>query len=288
MRPEDHPAHRPTRYYWAAGLNPLHWVPALGAWLAVFLLAVTAVSVPAVHGAINATPFIAIAALGWSGLWLIVMPNTKRFKRATDAKLQEQYAGDYQYRLLEYKDRINPDLQGKVQEIGALRDKTREMLASKFGDSDPFAKDNLVKLDKLAISYLQMLVTLTEYDQYISLVDPESISRDLEAAQAATAQSEASLRDIGQRQVDLLQNRLTRYKKANEGIQAIRGQIKNVETTMKLLLDTAMTVADPKRVGRDMDTVLKNIHDSEVLSAELASYDEMERDTEYARVKEGL
>ncbi|MDQ3023565.1 MAG: hypothetical protein M3R04_04140, partial [bacterium] len=107
---------------------------------------------------------------------------------------------------------------------------------------------------------------------------------DLEAAKLATEQSEAALRDIGSKQVQLLEGRLARYRKAQESMQVLRGQVKNVETTMKLLLDTAMTAADPKRVGKDIDMVLQNIRDSEVLSAELATYDDLEREIDYERL----
>src|SRR3954470_5163619 len=89
VRASDHPAHRSTRYHWAAGLNPWHWVPSLGAWLAVFLLGLTAMGVPVVRPELSALiPFLVLGALGWSGYWLIAVPNMPRFKRATDARLR--------------------------------------------------------------------------------------------------------------------------------------------------------------------------------------------------------
>jgi hypothetical protein len=288
VRAYDHPAHRSTRYHWAAGLNPWHWVPALGAWIAVFLLGLTALGTPLVRGEVTALiPFLVLGALAWSGYWLVAVPNMPRFKRATDARLRNEYENDFDYRMLEYQDRISVDWQGKVSDMCILRDKAREMLKSKFGEEDPFAKDNLVKLDRLAISYLQMLVAQTEYEQYISLVDPGSIEADLEAAKLNITQagSDAALRDVGSKQVTLLEGRLARVHKAQEQMQIVKGQLKNVETTMKLLLDTAMTVADPKRVGRDIDMVLQNIRDSEVLSQELATYDDLERELDHNKVR---
>jgi small nuclear ribonucleoprotein (snRNP)-like protein len=260
-------------------------VPALGAWLAVMLLGATAAAVTDLRTPLGAlVPFIVLGALAWTGYWLIAVPNMPRFRRATDARLRNEYENDFDYRMLEYQDRVSVDLQGKVSDMTILRDKAREMLKSKFGEEDLFAKDNLAKLDRLAISYLQMLVAQTEYEQYISLVDPQSIEADLEAARLTTEQSgEAGLRDVGQKQVTLLEGRLARVHKASEQMRMITGQLKNVETTMKLLLDTAMTVADPKRVGKDIDMVLQNIRDSEVLSAELSAYDDLERELELSR-----
>jgi len=284
----DHPAFRPTRYHWAAGLAPLHWVPALGCWIAVFLFGLTALGVPSVRTPVEAViPFLVMAALAWSGYWLIAVPNMPRFKRGVDARLREEYENDFDYHLQQAKSGIHADLQGRVADIVALRNKTREMLRTKFGEDDPFAKDNLVKLDRLAISYLQMLGALTEYDQYVSLVDPGSIAADLQAAKLATQQSgaDAALRDIGSKQVQLLESRMQRVVRAHEQITVIQGQLKNVETTMKLLLDSAMTVSDPRRLGRDIDEVLQNIHDSEVLSADMASIDDLEQGVGLDRVK---
>ena len=92
-------------------------------------------------------------------------------------------------------------------------------------------------------------------DAAIAKETVSSVKTRLEQARASAGQSDAALRDIGSRQVQLLEGRLTRYRKAQEQMEMIRGQIKNVETTMKLLLDTAMTVADPKRVGKDIDEI---------------------------------
>ena len=78
---------------------------------------------------------------------------------------------------------------------------------------------------------------------------------------------------------------MARVMKAHEQMAVIRGQLKNVETTMKLLLDTAMTVADPKRVGKDIDTVLQNIRDSEVLSADMAQLSDLEQGRDLGKVK---
>ena len=54
---------------------------------------------------------------------------------------------------------------------------------------------------------------------------------------------------------------------------------------MKLIVDQAMTAHDPKRVGRDIDIVLNNIQESEILSAELSAYDELEAELDSTRFK---
>jgi hypothetical protein len=283
MQQLDHPAHRSTRYHWAAGLNPLHWVPALGGWLAVILLGMTAPLVPTVASFI---PFILLLTLAWSGLWLLVVPMTRRFRRATDARLRAAYEGDYDYQLVGLLEKIDADLRSNVSDIGVLRNKAREILQGKFGDSDPFARDNLAKLDTLAISYLQMLAALSEYDQYVRLVDPAAIERDLLEARQSAASGDSSLSQLGAKQVELLENRLERHKKAQHTIEMIKVQIKNVETTMKLLVDQAMTARDPQRVGKDIDLVLRNIKDSEILTAELATYDQLEQELDDHRLRE--
>jgi hypothetical protein len=284
MRREDHPAHRPTRYHWAAGLNPLHWGGALIGWGATMATGISAAFAPE---AALITPWLAVASLCWSGYWLVAMPNNPRFKRAVDARLQAQYENDYGYQVELLRERIHTDERDRIADITRLRDRAREILTSKFGEHDLFARDNLEKLDKLAINYLKLLAALTEYDEYLSLVDPKSIEHELETAQAKAAGAEdPTLSAARQRQVELLKNRLERYRRAEGRQELIQAQCRNVATTMKLLIDQAMTAPDAQRVGRDIDQVLNNIRESEILTEELATYDDLEREIEDSRLTE--
>jgi hypothetical protein len=276
MREPEHPANRPTRYHWASGLSKPHLMGAGLGWAGV-LAAGLAGSVDPVYSYLASG--IAMATLAWHGVWLLVMPITPRFRRLTDASLAARFEHDYSYQLAQLYPRIDRDLADRVETITRIRDRAREILKSKFGSSDPFATDNLAKLDTLAISYLQLLAALTEYDEYLRLVDPASIERDLAAAQAGVAAaSDPVLQGARQRQVQLLSDRLSRHRKAVQRIELIKEQCRNLETTMKLLVDQAMTAPDSQRVGKDIDEVLRNIRESEVLTEELSAYDDLERE----------
>ena len=284
MRAPEHPANRPTRYHWAAGTNRWHLgVAALG-WAGTIATGVAGALDP-VYSLLSGS--LAAVTLAWHGVWLLVLPSNHRFKRLTDANLAERFETDYSYQLSVLHPRIDRDLADKVDIITRIRDRAREILKSKFGSSDPFATDNLEKLDTLAVSYLQLLVALTEYNEYLTLVDPTGIERELaQAEQAVNQATDDTLRAARQRHVVLLHDRLERYRKAGQRIELIREQCRNLETTMKLLVDQAMTAADSQRVGRDIDVVLRNIRESEVLTAELAAYDDMERELDTIRGRE--
>jgi hypothetical protein len=281
MRYDEHPARRPTRYHWAAGTNPLHIGGALAGWAATFAAGITSAFTPE---AALLTPWLATASLAWSGFWLVVMPNNARFRLGVDARNEARFEHDYGYHVAALRERIDSDLYDKIDDITRLRGRAREILTSKFGEHDLFAKDNLDKLDKLAISYLQLLVALSEYDEYLSLVDPESIERELEAAETTADVEDRALRDVRHRQVELLRNRLTRYRRASQRLGLLQAQCRNVETTMKLLIDQAMTAPDAQRVGRDIDEVLSNIRESEILTQELAGYEDLERELDDTRL----
>jgi len=280
MNREEHPATRPTRYHWAAGANPAHVAGAVAGWIATIGTGVSSLD-PSIAGV------LATLTLAWSGYWMLVMPNMPRFKRLTDARLLAQYENDYAYQKVELSERIHPDLRDKISDITRLRDRAREILTGKFGDHDLFARDNLEKLDTLAISYLQLLVALSEYDEYLSLVDPGNIENEMEQARARVDEvQDEVIKAARQRQVDLLSNRLERYHRAESRLELLQAQSRNVETTMKLLIDQAMTAADAQRVGRNIDEVLSNIRSSEILNEELAVYDDLERDLEDSRMRE--
>lgn len=285
MQDPDHPARKPTRYHWAAGTNPLHWLPALCGWVGAGLLGSLAGAGQEWAG--PGAGLAALAALGWSGVWLLVLPITPRFKRSVDANLAGLYENDYSYQYSGLVGRINPNLHSRAGDITRLRDKAREILTGKFGDHDPFAKDNLEKLDRLAISYLQLLASLSEYDEYLSLVNPQSIEDQLKDEEEKHAASSGDIHTTQERTISLLKNRLDRYNKAKQRVELIKAQCKSLDTTMKLLVDQAMVAADPKRVGRDIDQVLHNIKESEILTADLAAFDELEREIDAGRLKSG-
>lgn len=278
---DDHPARRPTRYHWAAVSNPLHLVGAGTGWAATLAAGISGVVDPTVQA------LLATGSLVWSGYWLLVIPNLPRFKRAVDARLEAKYENDFGYQLADLSGRISSDMRGKIDDISRLRNRARDILTGKFGHHDVFARDNLEKLDTLAISYLQLLVALSEYDEYLSLVDPGNIENELAQAKVRVGEvDDKTLRDARQRQVDLLSSRLERYRRAESRLELLQAQCRNVETTMKLLIDQAMTAADAQRVGRDIDEVLRNIRGSEILTEELAVYDDLERDIEHKRLRD--
>jgi hypothetical protein len=274
MRPES--SHNPARYHWAAFGHPLHLGGAALGWLAV-----TGLGIGSMMGLLSSDPagWMALLSMLWSGIWLLGLPGNPRFRLATDAVLAEKYANDFPYQSAALGGRVDSDLQDKLKEITRLRNKAREILKDKFGSHDLFAKDNLEKLDSLAISYLQLLVALTEYDHYLSLVDPQNIEREIEKARERLAGvADSAVLEARSSQVKLLENRLERYHMAANKLELVEAQCRNVETTMKLLVDQAMTALDPKRVNRDIDQVLENIRSSETLSEELASYDDLEQE----------
>lgn len=274
LRPES--SHNPARYHWAAFRHPLHLGGAAAGWLACAVLGIGSMA-----GLVSsdAAGWLALLSMLWSGIWLLLLPSNQRFRRATDAVLADIHATDFDFQSAELGSRVDPALQDKLSEITRLRNKAREILKDKFGSHDPFAKDNLEKLDSLAISYLQLLVALTEYDNYLSLVDPQNIEREIVKAQERlTGVADGAVLEARASQVKLLENRLERYHLAENKLELVEAQCRNVETTMKLLVDQAMTALDPRRVNRDIDQVLENIRSSETLSAELATYDDLEQE----------
>ncbi|MEZ5338237.1 MAG: hypothetical protein R3F46_08205 [bacterium] len=274
MRPDS--SHNPARFHWAALGHPAHVAGASAGWLATLGLGIaslTSTVSPELAG------WAALGSMAWSAVWLLMLPGNPRFQRLTDARLAERYEHDFDYQKEALRGRISTELTERLRDIAKLRDKAREILRDKFGSNDPFAKDNLQKLDSLAISYLQLLVVLTEYDSYLNLVDPGSLERELaEAREQVQAATDEAVREARQSQLKLLESRLEKYHGTENRLELVRQQCRNVETTMKLLVDQAMTAVDPQRVSRDIEQVLENIRQSETLGEELAVYDDLERE----------
>jgi hypothetical protein len=273
----NHPGLRPTRYHWAAGTNVLHWLPAIGGWSACAVLGALGTSGTGAASLNSLAALCALGALSWSGLWLLIVPALPTFRRVIDSRLGAKFENDYAYQSDLVLQRASPALLPYLRAISSLRNKAREIMLRRFGKHDPFAQDNLAKLDKLAISYLQLLSTLADYDDYLSVVDANHLTQEIAATQAGLANADEELRTLRERQLLLLQNRLARYRKVEGRLTLLKEEASSIETTMKLLADQAMTTPESRSVWGDIDTVLDNIKESELLSADLAVFDEFER-----------
>jgi hypothetical protein len=282
-----HPALRPTRYHWAAGTHVLHWLPAMGGWVATLGLGVAALGTANPTYYYTAASVTALASIGWSGIWLLIVPNISTFKRMVDSRLGARFADSFPFHLNQIEERLSasPVLVSSLRGITQLRNRAREIMLRRFGKDDPFAQDNLVKFDRLAIAYLQLLTTLTDYDDYLQLVDPHHLEADLTVARENAAEANEDTRAIRERQVLLLENRLKRYQKVKEKIGLLREEAGSIETTMKLLVDQAMTTPDSGAVWADIDTVLDNIKDSEILSQDMKVFDDLERSLQAQRTR---
>lgn len=223
----------------------------------------------------------ALAALGWSMTWLLMVPVLPAFRRVVDSRLASQYSTDFHYQGQDLLDRY-PSLKPELREITALREKSREMLLRRFGKEDPFAKDNLTKLDRLAVNYLDVLEQLADFDGYLRSVSPDKLAEEISAAREELEFSGPELRDIRQRQLGLLEQRRERHDQAQQRVQLLKAEAASIETTLKLLADQAMSSTSSRHVWDEIDGVLDNIRESELLSRDMAVFDEFERRTERA------
>lgn len=273
MPESDHPALRPTRYHWAAGLHPLHWLPACGGWLATLGLSLAGPDSAALS---TLASVAALGAIGWSMTWLLLVPVMPAFRRVVDSRLAQQYDADFYYQREELLERY-PVLKPELRELSSLRDRAREMMLRRFGKDDPFAQDNLKKLDTLAVSYIELLEQLTDYDDYLRAVNPDALESDIAEARDELNFSGPEIREVRKRQLELLQNRLERYRLVEQRAKLLKAEASSIETTMKLLADQAMSSSASRGAWDEIDGVLDNIRESELLSADLAMFDEFER-----------
>ena len=191
-------------------------------------------------------PGIWLIGLGLEGMYLWALSKNQRFRNAVDAEAGVTHSTSRYEELLATLDRNAQsqqfDIERESAEIVGLLQKSAAH-TSQIGD-----------VRQMAWLHLKMLAALTEYDQYLSLVDPEGIQQQLDEAEAQ--QDGASSEAVAQarsKQVLLLKTRLERYQRAEQQLQLIQAQCKNVEATMKLLVDQAMTAQDAQRVGKRLE-----------------------------------
>jgi len=65
--------------------------------------------------------------------------------------------------------------------------------------------------------------------------------------------------------------------KAKANCEYLLAQMETIEDTMKLVIDQAITLSDPKGMGLQIDTLLLNLQETELVAAEMESFTELEQ-----------
>jgi hypothetical protein len=210
--------------------------------------------------------------------YLYFMATNPRFIRSVDARLEDAKLLKVDVLRDKLWPHIDRQLQDKYRELEQMTQRMRTEYEGMHGRGDAMQEDNYRKIIMLLASYLKIARAVTRYRGYLESVNPEQIKKDIARLQKqCEGVSEERILAVRKKNIDVLQKRLEKIEKAGTNWSYLMAQMEAIEDTMRLVVDQAITLSDPKGTGIQIDNLLVTLNDTELVSAEMEYYDELEQ-----------
>jgi hypothetical protein len=222
-------------------------------------------------------PGPAMFGAGLELAYLYFMATNPRFIRKVDSEIED--AKQLNINLLRDRlwEHIDPTLQAKYYELENMTLRLRTEHEGLGDRADAMQQDNYRKIIMLLASYLKIARAVTRYGNYLSEVDPEGIRRDIGKLEQQLEGSDERVLSVRKKNIDVLQKRLEKIEKAGANWSYLIAQMEAIEDTMRLVVDQAITLSDPKGTGLQIDNLLTTLQETELLNTEMEYYDELEQ-----------
>jgi hypothetical protein len=215
--------------------------------------------------ALNPLPLILAA-----GAELVILPlvaASPRYQRLVRARVAEQERAEREARKTsETQDLVRELPEGERQRYRGLETLAAEIRQNYKGldTASQMLLDELVrKLDFLLSFYLRMRQSVLRYESYFATTDPKRIEQRIRGLEREAAEGPPRVKEVKARTRNVLEKRLTRYRKAEENRQLVDAQTETVQEVLQLLRDQSYSMRDPRSIAEQLDGLVSSAEETE-------------------------
>jgi hypothetical protein len=220
---------------------------------------------------ITLNPVLAIAALGAEALWLLYAPDSARlqhllwdpqFERIRNVMLEQQRA--------ERMTGLDDHVRARVQLLINRQQEIRRLAAQNPSFTGDLLRGELVKTDKLVDAFIDLAVTCSRYEQYLTTVDVAAVERERGRWETTirTGEGAGPGIDIAKRNLAILGKRLDKVKEIRRYLDLARGQLDLIENSFQLIGDQIVTMQSPQELSGQLNDLLAGVESIEQSAAD--------------------
>lgn len=213
--------------------------------------------------AITLNPLIAIAALGLEGLWLLHAPESKLLKRILwDPKFEKLRLALEQQALEERIKALPERKRGRVEYLVARQHEIRRLAAQNPSFTGELLRGELLKTGRLVEAFLEMSLTCSRYEEYLSSVNLNDLGRDRQRWENAVRQTkdeEGPHVEIAKKNLAIILKRQERLKEIRNYLGIAYGQLDLIENSFQLIADQIVTMQSPQELSGQLDELLDGV-----------------------------
>lgn len=210
---------------------------------------------------LTANPLPALVAAGLEGLWLLHAPDSKLLRRLVwDRRLDKERADREAAERAARLSTLDPASRDRVLALLSRQDEIRRLAAQNPTFTADLLTAELTKTDRLVQSFVDLALTCSRYEQYLSSVDPRDLERDRRRFEQAAKGPEGDPgADIARKNLSIVDKRVERMNEARRYLGVARGQLDLIENSFQLIADQIVTMQSPRELSGQLDELLDGV-----------------------------
>lgn len=153
--------------------------------------------------------------------------------------------------------------QRRYAQLRKLRDSIDENYQSLSSASQGLLEGHLRKLDNLLDAYLNLLHQRERYRSFMDSATELKIKKSIESIEDQMDTYSERVRDVKERRLRVLRQRLARFERAHENIEIIGAQLGTIEDTVKYIHEQSWTLQNPEEVSTQLDTLIDEVEETQ-------------------------
>lgn len=240
---------------------------------AAFLMPANLIALGAsgVAALLTGEPSVLLVALGAESLYLGALSSASTFQRAVRAgALAEDVDPEKEAGAL--FDDLSPSQKEHYATLKGVRDRILENYR-KLPGGRVLAATSEQQVDQLLVAFIRLVSTLNHYRKFLGTSDRRQVEQELRELEVdAAAESNARLKDVKQRRVEILRKRVERFQKAEESRELVSHQLAGIEDLLKLTHEQSIAIRDPESVGRQLERLTEEAQSTEATVREMEQF----------------
>jgi hypothetical protein len=211
---------------------------------------------------LTANPFLALAALGLEGLWLLHAPDSRRLRALLwdprFDRLKRALAAQERARRMAG---LSDAERARVGAIVERQDQIRRLAAENPSFAADMLQEELAKTDRLVDAFVEMALTCDRYVSYLRAVDADGLDRDRKRFEkaAADAGDDAAQAGIAKRNLAIVVKRIEKLEEIRRYLKVARGQLDLIDNSFQLIADQIVTMRSPQELSGQLDELLDGV-----------------------------
>jgi hypothetical protein len=217
-----------------------------------------------VASALTLNPFIAIAALGLEGLWLLHGSQSRFMQRMLWDPMYEKERLEYEQRKrMEQVQRLSPGGQQRVMQLIEKEKQIQQLAMQNPSFTGDLLRGEIAKTHNLVNAYIDLAVTCWRYENYLSSIDVQQLENTRRhwqnSVESSGDKADALELELAKKNLAIINKRIERVAEIRRYLKIAYGQINLIENSFQLLADQIVTMQSPSELSGQLDELLDGV-----------------------------